>query len=205
MLGQLTGHSLASSVSLSISRVYVCVCVTLTVSEICLQCFDTLGWESGSASVLWKNWAMRCWRGYLYGERCRWFAYGPADATATPSSLASLKLNWFNLPGAGLSRLSWEKRPLKGFLSVWLLLRLDCCRLFLNCTNTLFSSVVQFSTWTHQNDCSVLCRDATCVSQRTAESWQLVVLQTTVVNCYSLVLQCQLSHVDYRHCHSSDS
>jgi len=25
------------------------------------------------------------------GERCRWFTYGPADATATPSSLASLK------------------------------------------------------------------------------------------------------------------
>jgi len=25
------------------------------------------------------------------GARCKWFAYGPADATATPSSLASLK------------------------------------------------------------------------------------------------------------------
>ena len=34
---------------------------------------------------------MRCWRGYLSAARCKWFAYGPADATATLSSLASLK------------------------------------------------------------------------------------------------------------------
>jgi len=27
---------------------------------------------------------MRCWRGYLSGARCKWFAYGPADATFTP-------------------------------------------------------------------------------------------------------------------------
>jgi len=38
-----------------------------------------------------KNWVMKCWHGYLSGARCRWFAYGPADATATPSSLASWK------------------------------------------------------------------------------------------------------------------
>jgi len=38
-----------------------------------------------------KNWVMRCWRGYLSAARCKWFAYGPANATATPSSLASLK------------------------------------------------------------------------------------------------------------------
>jgi len=29
-----------------------------------------------------KNWAMRCWCGYLSAARCRLFAYGPADATA---------------------------------------------------------------------------------------------------------------------------
>jgi len=34
---------------------------------------------------------MRCWRGYLSGARCKWFAYGPADVTAVPLSLASLK------------------------------------------------------------------------------------------------------------------
>jgi len=30
-----------------------------------------------------KNWVMRCWCGYLSGARCRLFAYGPADATAS--------------------------------------------------------------------------------------------------------------------------
>ena len=35
-----------------------------------------------------QDWVMRCWCGYLSGARCKWFA---ADATATPSSLASLK------------------------------------------------------------------------------------------------------------------
>ena len=38
-----------------------------------------------------KDWVVRCWRGYLSGARRKWFAYGPADATVTPSSLASLK------------------------------------------------------------------------------------------------------------------
>ena len=38
-----------------------------------------------------KKWVMRCWHSYLSGVRCKWFVYGPADATATPSSLASLK------------------------------------------------------------------------------------------------------------------
>ena len=31
------------------------------------------------------------WAGHLSGARCKWFAYGPADATATPSSLAPVK------------------------------------------------------------------------------------------------------------------
>ena len=31
------------------------------------------------------------WHGYLSGVRCKWFAYGSADATATHSSLASLE------------------------------------------------------------------------------------------------------------------
>ena len=35
----------------------------------------------------WKTWVMRCWRAYLSGAKCKWLAYGPADATATPSSL----------------------------------------------------------------------------------------------------------------------
>ena len=50
---------------------------------------------------------LRCWHGYLSGARCKWFAYGPADASATPSSPASLKSRMVYLSGAGLSRLSW--------------------------------------------------------------------------------------------------
>jgi len=39
-----------------------------------------------------KNWLMRCWHGYLSDAGCKWLAHGPSsDATATPSSLASLK------------------------------------------------------------------------------------------------------------------
>ena len=36
-----------------------------------------------------KNWVMRCWCGYLSGARCRLFAYGPADATASPNPIIS--------------------------------------------------------------------------------------------------------------------
>jgi len=35
--------------------------------------------------------------------------YGPADATATPSSLARVKSRMTYLSGAGLPRLSWRK------------------------------------------------------------------------------------------------
>jgi len=56
-----------------------------------------------------KKWVMRCWRGYLCEVRCKWFACGPADATATPSSLASLTSTLFDLSGADLSRLSWKR------------------------------------------------------------------------------------------------
>jgi len=37
------------------------------------------------------------------------FAYGSADATATPSSLAPVKSRMAYLSGASLSRLSWKK------------------------------------------------------------------------------------------------
>jgi len=47
--------------------------------------------------------------GYLSGARYKLFAYGPADATATPSSLAPVKSRMVYLSGAGLPRLSWKK------------------------------------------------------------------------------------------------
>jgi len=46
---------------------------------------------------------MRCRRGNLSGEKCK---YGPAGATATPSSLAALKYRMVYLSGNGLLRLS---------------------------------------------------------------------------------------------------
>jgi len=33
---------------------------------------------------------MTCLCGYLYEAKCKWLAYGPADAMVTTSSLASL-------------------------------------------------------------------------------------------------------------------
>jgi len=42
----------------------------------------------GVRKSIWpvKSWEMRCWRGYLSGGMCNWFAHGPANANATPSS-----------------------------------------------------------------------------------------------------------------------
>jgi len=51
---------------------------------------------------------VRYWRGYLSGERCKLFAYGPADATATPSSLVPVKSRMVYLSGAGLPGLFWK-------------------------------------------------------------------------------------------------
>jgi len=56
-----------------------------------------------------KNLVVTYWRGYLFGARCKWFACGPADATATPSSLAPVKSRMVYLSDAGLPRLSWKK------------------------------------------------------------------------------------------------
>ena len=59
----------------------------------CILAFTALtllvGRQEGHSAC--KNWVVRCWRGYLYEVRCKSFAYGPADASATPSSLASVK------------------------------------------------------------------------------------------------------------------
>ena len=59
----------------------------------CFHWHCWLGVRKSIQSV--KNWVMRCWRGYLSAARCKSFAYGPADATATPSSLATLKSRLF--------------------------------------------------------------------------------------------------------------
>ena len=56
-----------------------------------------------------KNWVMGYWRGYRSGVWCKWFPYGPADATVTPSSLGLLKSRMVCLSDAGLPRLSLKK------------------------------------------------------------------------------------------------
>jgi len=82
---------------------------------------------------------MGCWHSYLSGARCRWFSYDPADATATRSSVVSLKSHWFSLSGAGLPRLSWNERPLNRFLCVYLMCHLITTYityLLISCTTT---------------------------------------------------------------------
>jgi len=56
--------------------------------------------------------------GQLSGVRCKWFACGPADATATSSSLASLKSRMVLPFLCWLAQLILEKRPLNGCLCV---------------------------------------------------------------------------------------
>ena len=44
-----------------------------------------------------KTRTMRCWHGYLSVAKCKWLSYGPADASATPSSLLQKNPEWFIL------------------------------------------------------------------------------------------------------------
>jgi len=102
---------------------YLSFCLTVKWMWLMQQIFTGL-MNSFSAlpSVLWccwlsgrkgirpvKNSVMRYWRGHLSGARCKWFAYGTADATATPSPLAPVKSRMVYLSGAGIPRLYWEK------------------------------------------------------------------------------------------------
>ena len=85
-------------------------------------------WSAGFFQILWMDFAFcaltllverqeehrACWCGYLSGARCRLFAYGPADATASPKPhnlLPQLNPDWFYLYGTSLPRfrLSWKR------------------------------------------------------------------------------------------------
>ena len=59
---------------------------------------------------------MRCWCGYLSGTRYRLFAYGSADATASPNpSFLALFKSVLVLPfWYRLTQVVMEKRPLNG-------------------------------------------------------------------------------------------
>jgi len=64
-------------------------------------------WLSGPLT----NWVIRCWCGYLSGAKCKWFAYDPANATATPSSIALLKFRMVLPFWHQLTQVVLEKRP----------------------------------------------------------------------------------------------
>jgi len=78
-------------VPMSLSQCYACI----YVAHYCKEALSVMLWHcwfnlrKSIRPVI--NWVMRCCRGYLSGVRWKWFAYGPADAIATVSSLASLK------------------------------------------------------------------------------------------------------------------
>jgi len=62
---------------------------------------------------------MRFWHGYLSEARRRWFAYGPADATAILASLASLKFRMVWPFWCSPIQVVLERRLLNGCLSVY--------------------------------------------------------------------------------------
>jgi len=85
-----------------------------------------VGWAAGRHPTCkkFKNWVMRYWRGYLSAARCKWFAYGPADATATQPSLAPIKSRMVYLSGAslpGFSSSSSSSGSGSGSSSTWLI------------------------------------------------------------------------------------
>jgi len=49
----------------------------------------------GIRKSIWpaKYWVLRSWHDYLSGTRCKWFAYCPADTTATPIISCFIKIH----------------------------------------------------------------------------------------------------------------
>jgi len=88
--------------------------------------FGSVGWVAGRAFGLLKNSVMRYWHGYLSGARYKWLAYGPANATAIPSSLALVEPRMFYPSGIWMvwyqhfiNMLSWK--------SPWMSCCCCCC------------------------------------------------------------------------------
>ena len=99
---------------------YITWCINKTLASL-FKWFafsDTLaGWQKSIWPV--KNWVTGRGHGYLSAVRCRWLAYGPANAnkaTATPSPLASLKSRMVYPSSTNLPRLFWKKAVLLCFL-----------------------------------------------------------------------------------------
>ena len=69
-------------------------------------------WLGGKGVRPLKNWVVRYWCGYLSGARCKWFAYGPADATATRHLLLQSNPECFTFL-VPVSQVVLEKRLLR--------------------------------------------------------------------------------------------
>ena len=82
-------------------------------------CCCWLGGRKGIRPV--KSWVMRCWRGYLSGAKCKWLAYGPADATATPLSRLQKIQNGLSFWHRS-TQVVLEKRPLNDCVCVCVLI-----------------------------------------------------------------------------------
>jgi len=113
-------------------------------------------WLGGRKSI-WpvKYWVMRCCHGYLSAMKCKWFAYGPADATAPPPTIscfskiqngsAFLLLAYPGCPGQEAVKLIYEykcsewHRIVSSSISHWL-----CGRCFFYFSDTLFLVTNQF-------------------------------------------------------------
>jgi len=93
-------------------------------SFVCLQCFDTVGWASGRASGLYKNWVMRCWHGHL--EQDTNGLHMVQQIPLPPHHLLHhYNPEWFDLSGASLPRLSLKRGrqmgvSLSAVLSHWI-------------------------------------------------------------------------------------
>ena len=72
---------------------YYLTCIQMDF-KFSIECFHAVFWVAGM-HLAHKTWVVRYWWGYLSEARCKWFAYSPADATATTSSLASVKSRRF--------------------------------------------------------------------------------------------------------------
>jgi len=103
-------HICSRSLALTVQIGILCTGISEVFPSVLWRCW--MGVRKGIRPVKTEWWLVRYWRGYLSGARCKWFAYGPADCTAIPSSLAPVKSRMVYLSGAGLPRLYWKK-PVK--------------------------------------------------------------------------------------------
>ena len=76
--------------------------------------FKSINFGANWQLSVFEGGVMRYWRGYLSRARCKWFAYNPADATATSSSLASSTPRMVLPFWCQLTQVVPEKRPLHG-------------------------------------------------------------------------------------------